>query len=266
MLSQLSSQSDDVCQVNSTPTVKKWSVRNLLSGLKQSHHISREFPHGTLPTGGPHSIMPYHLESRPDLPPSPVPAPPAFDKTIDGNRILLNFSLDPKDSEKNYTIRATLSLNSGPGTRFSSLTFTIWLTDGRILAISPETVDGPETEAEVNKDKSFQASLNTSLQAGSAPATASIGASTTFARAEHITFTRRTHGTIQGNGVGSTSAYWVMKEDNGPAAQRGLDSLFELAVKLNVRPANVSYEIVAGILNESGKKKTINSGILSTSV
>jgi hypothetical protein len=57
----------------------------------------------------------------------------------------------------------------------------------------------------------------------------------------------------------------VMKEDNGPAAQRVLDSLFELAVKLN-GPANITYGIVAGILNESSKRQTIDSGILSTSV
>jgi hypothetical protein len=152
---------------------------------------------------------------RPDLPPSPVPAPPAFDRLVDGNRILTQFSLDPKDNQRNYTLRATLSLNSAPGARYSGLTFKVNLADGTILAISPENVVGPETEAEVTKDKNEQVSLSTSLQAGSAPISASVGASANFTRAEHITFIRRTHGTVQGNGVGSSRAYWVMKEDNG---------------------------------------------------
>jgi hypothetical protein len=66
--------------------------------------------------------------------------------------------------------------------------------------------------------------------------------------------------------VGSSTAYWVMKEDNGPAAEQGLDSVFELMVKLNVRPAIISFEVVAYILCESGKGKTIQSGIRDTSV
>ena len=204
--------------------------------------------------------------NRPDLPPSPVPAPPAFDRIVDGNRVLVRLSLDPKDNQRNYTLRATLSLNSAPGARFSGLTFSVSLGDGTILAISPENVVGPETEAEVTKDKSFQASLTTTLQAGSAPISASIGGSTTFTRAEHITFIRKTRGTVQGNGVGSSRAYWVMKEDNGPAAEQGLGPVFDLMIKLNVRPAIISFELVAYILYESGKRKTIQSGNLDTSV
>ena len=203
---------------------------------------------------------------RPDLPPSPVPAPPAFDRIVDGNRVLVQFSLDPKDNQRNYTLRATLSLNSAPGARFSGLTFKANLVDGVIMAISPENIVGPETEAEVTKDKNHQISLSTSLQAGSAPLSASIGASTSFARAEHISFIRKTRGTVQGNGVGSSRAYWVMKEDNGPAAEQGLGPIFDLMVKLNVRPAIISFEVVAHILCESGKRKTIQSGILGTSV
>ena len=204
--------------------------------------------------------------NRPDLPPSPVPAPPAFDKIVDGNRVLVRLSLDPKDIQRNYTLRATLSLNSGPGARFSGLTFNIGLADGTILAMSPENVVGPETVAEVTKDKNFQASLSTSLQAGSAPLSASVGASTTFTRAEHITFIRKTRGTVQGNGVGSSRAYWVMKEDNGPAAEQGLGPVFDLMVKLNVRPAIISFDVVAYVLCQRGKEKTIQSGTLNTSV
>ena len=185
---------------------------------------------------------------------------------MDGNRVLVRLSLDPKDIQRNYTLRATLSLNSGPGARFSGLTFNIGLADGTILAMSPENVVGPETVAEVTKDKNFQASLSTSLQAGSAPLSASVGASTTFTRAEHITFIRKTRGTVQGNGVGSSRAYWVMKEDNGPAAEQGLGPVFDLMVKLNVRPAIISFEVVAYILCERGKEKTIQSGTLNTSV
>ena len=203
---------------------------------------------------------------RPDLPPSPVPAPPAFDKKVDGNRVLVQLSLDPKDNQRNYTLRATLSLNSAPGARFSGLTFNVSLADGTILAISPENVVGPETEAEVTKDKSHEVSLSASLQAGSAPVSASIGASTSFSRAEHITFIRKTRGTVQGNGVGSSDAYWVMKEDNGPASEQGLGPIFDLMIKLNVRPAIISFEVSAHILCEGGKKKTIQSGILGTSV
>ena len=203
---------------------------------------------------------------RPDLPPSPVPVPPAFDRIVDGNRILVQLSLDPKDIQRNYTLRATLSLNSAPGARFSGLTFNVSLADGTILEISPESVVGPETEAEVTKDKNHQVSLSTSMQAGSAPISASIGASTSVTRAEHITFIRKTRGTVQGNGVGSSRAYWVMKEDNGPAAEQGLGPIFDLMIKLNVRPAVISFEVVAHILCESGKKKTIQSGILGTSV
>ena len=124
----------------------------------------------------------------------------------------------------------------------------------------------PETEAEVTKDKNHQTSLNTSLQAGSAPLSASIGASTSYTRAEHITFIRKTRGSVQGNGVGSSMAYWVMKEDNGPAAEQGLGPVFELMVKLNVRPAIISFQVVAHILCASGKRKTIRSGNLGTSV
>jgi len=195
-----------------------------------------------------------------------VPAPPAFDRIVDGNRVLLRLSLDPKDNQRNYTLRAMLSLNSGPGARFSGLTFNVGLADGTILAISPESVVGTETEAEVTEDKNHQVSLSTSLQAGRAPLSASIGASTNFTRAEHITFIRKTRGTIQGNGVGSSRAYWVMKEDNGPAAEQGLGPVFDLMIKLNVRPAIISFELVAYILYESGKRKTIQSGIVGTSV
>ena len=202
---------------------------------------------------------------RPDLPPSPMPAPP-YDKIVDGNRILVQFSLDPKDNQRNYTLRATLSLNSAPDARFSGLTFNLEMADGTILAISPENVVGPETEAEVTKHKNFEASLSASLQAGSAPVSATIGASTSVTRAEHITFIRKTSGTVQGNGVGSSRAYWVMKEDNGPAAEQGLGPIFDLMVKLNVRPAIISFELVAYILCEGGKKKTIQSGLLGTSV
>jgi hypothetical protein len=194
-----------------------------------------------------------------------VPAPPAFDKIVDGNRILMQFSLDPKGSQRNYTLRATLSINSAPGARFSGFTLKVNLADGTILAISPENVVGPETEAEVTKDKNHQVSLNTSLQAGSAPLSASIGASTSFTHAEHITFIRKTRGTVQGNGVGSSTAYWVMKEDSGPAAEQGLGPIFDLMIKMNVRPAVISFEVVTHTLCESGMK-TIRSGILGTSV
>ena len=195
-----------------------------------------------------------------------MPAPPAFDRIVDGNRVLVQLSLDPKDMQRNYTLRATLSLNSAPGARFSGLTFKVNLVDGTIMAISPENIVGPETVAEVTKDKNLQASLSTSLQAGSAPLSASIGTSASITRAEHITFIRKTRGTVQGNGVGSSRAYWVMKEDNGPAAEQGLGPIFDLMVKLNVRPAIISFKIVVHILCEGGKKKTIQSGKLCTSV
>ena len=220
---------------------------------------SKLFPSTPLP---PDSYRP----DRPDLPPSPVPAPPAFDRIVNGNRVLVPFSLDPKDNKRNYTLRATLSLNSAPGARFSGLTFNVNLPDGTILAISPENIAGPETEAEVTKDKNHQTSLIMSLQAGSAPLYASIGASTSYTRAEHITFIRKTRGSVQGNGVGSSKAYWVMKEDNGPAAEQGLGPVFELMVKLNVRPAIISFQVVAHILCASGKRKNIRSGNLGTSV
>ena len=132
--------------------------------------------------------------------------------------------------------------------------------NGTILAISHENVVGPETEAEITKDKNLQASLITSLQAGSAPLSASIGACANFTRAEHITFIRKTRGTVQGNGVESSKAYWVMKEDNGPAAEQGLGP----RVKPNVR--RISFEVVAYILCERNKEKTIEGGILDTSV
>ena len=194
-----------------------------------------------------------------------MPAPPAFDRIVDGSRILMQFSLDPKDDQKIYTLRATLSLNSAPGARFSGLTFKVNLADGTILAISPENVVGPETETEVTKDKNHQVSLSASLQAGSAPISASIGASTCFTRAEHITFIRKTHGTVQGNGVGCSTAYWVMKEDSGPASEQGLGPVFDLMIKLNVRPVIIPFEVEAYILCKSGTK-TIRSGIQGTSV
>ena len=199
---------------------------------------------------------------RPDLPSSPVPASPAFDRIVDGNRILVQFSLDPKDKK---TLRATLSLNSAPGARFSGLTFKVNMLDGTILEISPENVVGPETEAEVTKDKNQNVSLSTSLQMGSAPLSGSIGASSTFTQAEHISFTRKTRGTVQGNGVGSPRAYWVMKEDDGPATHQGLGPVFDLMVKLNVRPAIISFQVIAYILSKRGMK-TIRSGILGTSI
>jgi hypothetical protein len=141
---------------------------------------------------------------------------------------MAQFKLDSKDEEGAYTLRAMLSLNSAPGARFSSLTLNIWLTDGTILAVFPDTVAGPATEAEISKDKSLQATVSTSLQAGGGPASATIGANITVARAEHLSFTRRTRGIIRGNGVWSTNAYWVMKEDSGPAAQDGLVKLKDL--------------------------------------
>ena len=254
-----SSEFKDDIHVDDTP------IEELQVDRKTSNH---QLPHMFLGITSKlfPSTPPPPDSDRPDLPPSPVPVPPAFDKIVDGNRVLVQFSLDPKDNQRNYTLRATLSLNSAPDARFSGLTFKVNLADGTILAISPENVVGPETQAEVTKDKSFQASLNTSLQAGSAPLSASIGASTSYTRAEHITFIRKTRGTVQGNGMGSSRAYWVMKEDNGPAAEQGLGPVFDLMVKLNVRPAIISFEVVAYILCESGKGKTIQSGNLGTCV
>ena len=220
---------------------------------------SKLFPRPRPPTPPPPD------SDRPDLPPSPVPAPPAFDRIVDGNRVLVRISLDPKDNQRNYTLRATFSLNSAPGARFSGLTFNVSLADGTILAISPENIVCPETEAEATKDKNHQVFPSTSLQAGSAPVSASIGARTSFTYAEQITFIRKTRGTVQGNGVGSSRGYWILKEDNGPAAEKGLDPVFDLMIKLNVRPAIISFEVVAHILCESGKK-TIQSGIVGTSV
>ena len=136
------------------------------------------------------------------------------------------------------------------------------------MEISPDNVVvGPETEAEVTKDNNFQESLDASLRARNAPVSTSIGASTSFTRAdsEHITFIRKTCGTIQGNGVGSSREYWVMKEDNGPASEQGLGPVFDLMIKKNVRPAIISFEVVAHNLCESGKK-TIQSGVIGTSV
>ena len=140
------------------------------------------------------------------------------------------------------------------------------LTDGKILAISPDTLSGPTTEAEVSKDKSHQATVNASLDVGKAPVAASVGASTTVTRTEHIAYTRRTRGTIRGTGVGTRHAYWVMKEDSGPAAQDGLDPDIDLAVKMNVRPAIIAYEMDIGICRGKGKHEIIHSGTLKTSV
>ena len=131
----------------------------------------------------------------------------------------------------------------------------------------PRGFENPWRSLEVTKDTSHQVSLNASLQAGSAPVSASIGASATITRAEHINYIRKTRGTVQGNGVGSSRAYWVMKADNGPAAEQGLGPIFDLMVKLNVRPAIISFEVIANyIISKSGKEKTIESGILGTSV
>ena len=232
---------------------------------KASNRQPPQTPLGTTSKLSP-STPPPPDSDRPDLPPSPVRAPAAFDRFVDGSRVLVQFSLDPKDNQRNYILRATLSLNSGPDARFSALTFKFNMADGTILELSPEKVVGPETEAEVIKDKNHQVSMSTSLQGGSAPISASVGASTSFTRAEHITFSRKTRGTVQGSGVGSSTAYWVMKEDNGPAAEQGLDPVFELKIKVNVRPAIISFEVVAHILCGSGKRKTIQSGILDTSV
>ena len=239
----------------------------ILTSLRRPFDKSIESPPPQRPYG--FRVLPStHLpkSDRADLPPSPIPAPPAFDRIVDGNRVLLQFSLDPKDNQRKYTLRPTLSFNSAPGARFSGLTFNVSLADGTILAMSPENVVGPETEAEVTKDKSFQASLSASLQAGSLHLSASIGASTTFTRAEHITFIRKSRGTVQGSGVGSSRAYWVMKEDSEPATEQGLGPVFDLMVKLNVRPAIILFEIIAYLLCESVKKKTIQSGTLGTSV
>ena len=263
-----SSEFKDDIHVDDTPIEElQVDVKNGGSSIKAPPKLLRiltpRFPRIiSKPFRSPH---PPPDPDRPDLPPSPVSAPPAFDRIVDGNRVLVKFSLDPRDNQRKYTLRATLSLNSAPGARFSGLTFDVSLIDGTILAISPENVVGPGTEAEVTKDKNHQTSLSTSFQGGSAPLSASIGASTAVTRAEHITFIRRTRGTVQGNGVGSSRAYWAMKEDNGPAAEQGLGPIFDLMIKLNVRPAIISFELIAYILCESGTKN-IRSGILRTSV
>jgi hypothetical protein len=108
--------------------------------------------------------------------------------------------------------------------------------------------------------------LNASLDARKAPVAASVGVSTTVTETEHIAYTRRTRGTIRGTGVGSRHAYWVMKEDSGPAAQDGLDPDIDLAVKMNVRPAIIEYEMAIGICHGKGKQEVIRSGKLKTSV
>jgi hypothetical protein len=169
----------------SDTTIKKWSITTFMNYFRRKNLSPRTPPEG-----------------RPDLPPSPVPAAPAFDKTFDGSRLIARFKLDSKDQEGNYTLRAALALNSAPSSRFSSLRFSVKLTDGSILAISPDTLSGPGTEAEVSKDKSHQTTVNASLDAGKAPLVAAVGASTTFTQAEHIAYTRRTRGTIRGTGVG----------------------------------------------------------------
>ena len=183
-----------------------------------------------------------------------MPAPPAFSRIVDGNLVSVQLSLDPfdpKDNQRNHILRATLSLDSVPDARFSGLIFNVKLADGVILAISPGNVVGPKTK------------VDTSLQGGSAlgPSSLTIPLPGAISRAGHITFIHRTRGTVQGNRVGSSRAYWIIKEDNKPTAEKGLDPVFEVKIKLNVRPAIISFEVVAYILCKSGMK-TIRSGIL----
>jgi len=139
-----------------------------LSDLMDSRILAPKFKDdfgGDAPTAWPYQepavVAPQRAPpaGRPELPPSPVRGPPAFDKTFNGNRLIVRFKLEAKDADGNYTLRAALALNSAPGARFSSLTFSIRLTDGSILAIFPETAVGPESETEFTNDKSLQATV-----------------------------------------------------------------------------------------------------------
>jgi hypothetical protein len=57
-----------------------------------------------------------------------------------------------------------------------------------------------------------------------------------------------------------------MKKDSGPAAQDGLDPDIDLAVKMNVRPTIIDYEMTIGICHGKGKQEVIHSRKLKMSV
>jgi hypothetical protein len=146
------------------------------------------------------------------------------------------------------------------------LEFHVKLRDGAIVKVSPDAAVGPETETEINRDKSRRVGVNASLEAGGAAPSASIGAGTMITQAEHVSFTRRTRRTIRGNGVGTQYGYWVMKEDS--VARVGLDLHYDLALKLNVRPAIVCFWATLGVQpNRDGdNKRVFTTRALATSI
>lgn len=199
---------------------------------------------------------------RPNLPPSPIPAPPAFDKSFDGSRFLITFTLDSKDADGNYILHAALQLNPASDTRFSSLRVNISLKEGTIVGMSEPI------EASFGTESSHSLPFGAVRpMAAEIPTEASGGEDNSVALLQDDydidQFTSYTHNTVHTQGVGGRSGEWVLKEDSEDLAQCGLGPRIDLEATLDVRPVAIIFNVMVATRIGDGKERAIRSGTLN---
>lgn len=161
-----------------------------------------------------------------------------------GNRLRLRFCLEQDNPDDYPTITAILSLVSAPQTRIAYVTVELQFEHDVIVELEPKREETSETEVSHKNAVTNDISLTGGVTQG--PVNVDLKAGRAVSKA--VEFSRRTRGTIIGDGEGSSIAYWVLKEDPGEAGRFGLGSQQNMWVKLHARPVRVDYQVNAKIV------------------
>ncbi|KAF8584895.1 hypothetical protein K439DRAFT_1102026 [Ramaria rubella] len=187
----------------------------------------------------------------PPLPPSPFPSKPpvpTMDIMEKGNRVRLNFQVGKSEAEEYPTITAILSLIPAPETRISYATVELQFEHDVIVELHPKRKEGEATEVHHNDSVTNEFSG----KGGTNQALVDLNVKASHTVATGTEFSRRTRGTILGDGEGSSVAYWVFKEDAGEAGRFGLESEQIVMVKLHARPVRVDYQVNTVAVADNG--------------
>ncbi|KAF7982498.1 hypothetical protein HWV62_28088 [Athelia sp. TMB] len=198
---------------------------------------------------------------RPELPPSPIPPAPAFDKSFDGSRFLITFTLDSRDANDNHTLRAAMMLDPAHDSRFSSLRLNISLHSGTVLWMSE-----PMLPTSARDGSSYSLPLDSTSKEGESK----DDHATPLLQSESQEDDQRTSlshniNMVQVHGVGSGKGQWVLKEAAEDAApgRPGFESRIVLEAVLDVKPSAIIFNVMVGTRVGGGKERAIQSGTLN---
>lgn len=191
-----------------------------------------------------------HVPSVPPSPFPPKPPVPSMDILEHGNRLRLSFHMEQQNSNEYPTITAILSLVSAPQTRIAHVTVELQFEHDVIVDLEPKRDETGETEVYHSNSATNDISLEGGVTQGPVGVNLKVG----HTKSKAVEFSRRTRGTIVGDGEGSSIAYWVLKEDPGEAGRSGLGSQQKMWVKLHARPVRVDYQVNAKMVTDDGGK------------